>query len=182
MQEVFREAILDALWPKQLASGSKVMAVLDGAQDDVIYAMVRDAFQEKYCLYGGNLPWPLPQTAPYLVELERGDRLTRFLIEKGWGRNWGFYLRSASSTKAVRHHLRRLLIVRDDKGRRRIFRFYDPRVLRVYLPSCTREELRIFAGPATDFLMESADGKGVQAFSFSPNGRLISTLDGVTQP
>ena len=156
------------------------MAVLDGAQDDVIYTMLDDAFQDKFCLLGGDLPWPLPRTAPYLVQLERNDRFTGFLIERGWGHNWGFFLRTGSSPKVVRHHLRHFLLVRDEANQRLIFRFYDPRIMRQYLPLCSIRELRTFLGPSWDYLMESVDGRSLEQFrieddecrrdSFGPHG------------
>ena len=171
MRHAIREALLDAIWSPKLPVGMQVMVVLDGAQDDVIYAMIRDAFQDKFCLLGGNLAWPLPQTAPYLVHLERDDRLTRFILEKGWGRNWGFFLRTGATLKSVRHHLRHFLLVRDEKSRRLLFRFYDPRVLRVYLPLCRRAELQTFLGPSWDYLLESEDGERLEQFRILNEGR-----------
>ncbi len=38
-----------------------------------------------------------------------------------------------------------------------IFRYYDPRVLRVYLPTCLAPELRTVFGPVRRFLLESED-------------------------
>ena len=51
-------------------------------------------------------------------------------------------------------HFRQFLRVRDEAGREFFFRFYDPRVLRVYLPTCNSEELRTFFGPVELFSME----------------------------
>ena len=42
----------------------------------------------------GDLPWQLQVTAPYLVQLERDDRFTRYLIDTGWGNSWGSFLRT----------------------------------------------------------------------------------------
>ena len=36
-----------------------------------------------------------------------------------------------------------------------MFRYYDPRVLRVYLPTCTPDELEMLFGPIERFWMES---------------------------
>jgi len=47
--------------------------------------------------------------------------------------------------------------VQDAKGKDMYFRFYDPRVLRVFLPTCTPEELSDFFGPIAGFLIESAE-------------------------
>jgi len=44
------------------------------------------------------------------------------------------FLRTETGIEQLRKHLRGFLRVRDEAGRRLIFRYYDPRVLRVYLP------------------------------------------------
>jgi len=46
-----------------------------------------------------------------------------------------------------------------------IFRWYDPRVLRVYLPTCTASELRTVFGPVERYLVDRADGDGLIEFS-----------------
>jgi hypothetical protein len=64
----------------------------------------------------------------------------------------------------LRHHLRKFLRVQDEDGRRLFFRYYDPRVLRAYLPSCTSEELDTVFGPIGAYLAEAADGEALIEF------------------
>jgi hypothetical protein len=146
--------VLDALWPPGLPARTAVFAIVDGARDERIYAAVRGTLLFKDCLYSGDLPPQLQATAPYLIQLEREDRFTRFLIEKGWGHSWATFLRTETGIKQLRRHLREFLRVRDQAGRRLIFRYYDPRVLRVYLPTCWPAELNTFFGPVSAFLTE----------------------------
>jgi hypothetical protein len=54
----------------------------------------------------------------------------------------------------MRKHFRRFLTVHDSDGKPLLFRYYDPRVLRVYLPTCTAEELQTIFGPVLCFLQE----------------------------
>jgi hypothetical protein len=93
--------------------------------------------------------------APYLVQLDPGYRDTHRLIQQAWGNSWGVLIRSETSLKKLRRHLREFLVVRDTKGTRMAFRYYDPRVLRVYLPTCVTAELRTVFGPIDCFWMES---------------------------
>jgi hypothetical protein len=86
--------------------------------------------------------------------LERVDRFTRYLIDKLWGNSWVTFLRTEAGIKQLRRHLREFLRVRDEAGRRLIFRYYDPRVLRAYLPTCWPAELDTFFGPITAFISE----------------------------
>lgn len=57
----------------------------------------------------------------------------------------------------MRQHFRRFLLVHGDKGQTLYFRFYDPRILRVFLPGCTPEERIAFFGPISRFVMEAED-------------------------
>ena len=45
-----------------------------------------------------------------------------------------------------------------------MFRFYDPRVLRVYLPTCTGDEAEEFFGPVPEILAESEDGGSLLSY------------------
>jgi len=38
-----------------------------------------------------------------------------------------------------------------------LFRFYDPRVLRVFLPTCTSKEVLEFFGPITRYVLEGEE-------------------------
>lgn len=145
------------LWPAGTSPWSKLCVVLDAAHDERIFAAVERCYLDKCCLYAGRLPWVLQRAAPHLVVLDRADRFTRYLIAEGWGDCWGIFLRTERPMMDLRRHLRTLLRVQDQSGRKLIFRWYDPRVLRVYLPTCTSEELRTFFGPVERFYCEGRD-------------------------
>jgi hypothetical protein len=147
-------AILDHLWPQNFRRWIKVCAVLDGARDPRIFRALEATSLDKVCLYAGRLPLIIQEVAPHLVVLERDDKFTHFLLEEGWGQSWGIFLRTESPLPTVRRHFRGFLKVKDYAGRNLIFRWYDPRVLRVYLPTCTPDELRTVFGPVDNFYME----------------------------
>lgn len=153
---VFGE-IAGALWSPGLSARTSVFALVDAARDEKIFGAVDATYQPKECLYAGDLPWQLQMTAPYLVELARDERFTRFFIENGWGNSWGLFLRTETGFKQLRRHLRQFLRVRTEDGKRLIFRYYDPRILRAYLPTCRPGELETFFGPVSAFLAESED-------------------------
>jgi hypothetical protein len=166
MPQPDRHHIIKALWPDGLPSRVGVWAILDAARDQRIFSAVDRTYQDKCCLYAGDLPWQLQMAAPYLVHLEPEDRFTNYLIDNGWGNSWGVFLRTETSLKNLRNHLRGFLRVRDEAGRRLIFRYYDPRVLRVYLPTCVRSELHTVFGPILQFLTEARDPAWITEFSF----------------
>jgi hypothetical protein len=54
--------------------------------------------------------------------------------------------------------------VYDEEGSYLYFRYYDPRVLRVYLPTCNESELGAVFGPIEFFLLEHEDPEFVSRF------------------
>lgn len=162
---VHAQPIHDCLWPANLPTRVAVCAVLDGARDRRIYDRVYQCSLEKSCLFAGTLPPEVEVNAPYLVRLDPDEPFTRYLIEHGWGRNWGIFLRADRSFEQIRKHLRQILRVRDESGRTLLFRYYDPRVLRVYLPTCNREELATVFGELEAFAAEDDPSDALLQFS-----------------
>ena len=166
MAHRFLTQIQNALWPRSQPGYYKVWTVLDGARDQRIYSAVVGCYLNNCCLYTGDLPSGTKLTAPYLIELDRDDPFTRYIINKGWGNSWGIFFRSHSGMERLRRHLRGLLVVKDEQGKRLIFRYYDPRVLRVYLPTCLTRELQTVFGPIDRFLVEGEDPATLIRFDF----------------
>jgi Domain of unknown function (DUF4123) len=166
MAHTLLKQVQDALWPPNLPGWLKVWAVLDSARDRRIYPAVIDCYLNKCCLYSGDLPSELQLTAPYLIELDRDDRFTRYIINQGWGNSWGIFFRTNAGMERLRRHLREFLVVKDQGGKRLIFRYYDPRVLRVYLPTCFTRELQTVFGPIEHFLVEGEDSATLIQFGF----------------
>lgn len=157
MAQTLLPQILEALWSKDLSRAYRVWALLDGARDKRVYSAVVGCYTDNCCLYSGDLPSDLKLAAPYLVSLDPEDRTTQYILKRGWGNNWGIFLRSTSSMGTLRRHLKGLLMVKDPRGRRLLFRYYDPRVLRVYLPTCWPNELEQVFGPVKAYLVEGAE-------------------------
>lgn len=158
MTPELRQRIVDTLWPPGQARRASVWAVLDCARDPAIYRMLLESRLEFLCLYSGRLPRELEAVAPHIVELHPDHPFTARLLGVGWGRSWGVFAAIDDAT-ALRPHLRRFLRVRDEAGRQLLFRFYDPRVLRGYLPTCRASELLEFFGPIGRFAGEDSLGR-----------------------
>ena len=151
-------------------------AILDGAQVPELPQRLFTSGLDHVCLYRGELPGDLAQVAPYLVALKRDDRFTAWILEQGWGFNWGVYARADSQIdmKEIRKHFRTFLKVEFPDGKSRYFRYYDPRVLREYLPMCNSEELFKVFGPISSYVAEAEGTKIPLQFSVV-KGALIST-------
>jgi hypothetical protein len=117
--------------------------------------MLLTSAEEHQSLYEGPKGDDLAPFAPYLVRLPPRSQLLDALVRQAWGHSWGVYLTCDRPFKEVRKHFRHFLFVRTPDDRDLYFRFYDPRVLRVFLPTCTPNELREFFGPVDRFLLEA---------------------------
>jgi hypothetical protein len=146
--------------------GTKVYAVLDGASIENLLQIFYKYEPEQLCLYQGDLEPDIAEVAPYLVRLERDTPFTDWLFETGWGNHFGIFAVAFSDLKQTRQHFRKFLTVYDSKGNPLLFRYYDPRVLRIYLPTCNEEELKQFFGTLEYLFLESEDAKSALKFRF----------------
>lgn len=153
------------LWPQNETEGGGVWAVLDAASDDHIAGALAKAGLDYCCLFPGRAEPELKAAAPYLVRLRSGHALTEKILSDGWDRHWGVFLQADTSMEDLRLHLKQFLYVKDEDGQRLFFRFYDPRVLRVYLPTCTEHELHVFYGPILRFVMEDEEPGNLVEFT-----------------
>jgi len=176
MAQIPLSQIIEALWFKDLSPAYRVWAVLDGACDKRVYSAVVGCYADNCCLYSGDLPSELKLAAPYLVSLDPEDRTTQYILKRGWGNGWGIFLRSSNGMETLRRHLKSLLMVKDYKGRRLLFRYYDPRVLRVYLPTCWPAELEKVFGPVKAYLAEGAESGTAIQYRLGDRGLVEKTL------
>lgn len=144
-------------------------AVLDGAQIPNLLAKLHEQRPDYECLYRGELAPDIAEVAPYLVQLEFASQFTNWLLEHGWGHNWGIFATSTDNLRAMRRHFRTFLIVHDEEGKPLYFRFYDPRVLRVYLPTCNAEELTKMFGAIISYSLEGEESNTALRFRIESN-------------
>ena len=143
--------------------------LLDGARDPRIYGWLTelDEAVQRRSLYQGDIGDSLAHVSPYLLAVREDQPDSLRFAEAGFGESWGLFVTSAARFDDVRRHLRKFNIVYREDGTPLIFRFYDPRVLRVFLPTCTESELRRFFGPIDAFLAEGEDGDAFIRFTLT---------------
>lgn len=146
---------------------ARVFAVLDGASIPDLLTNLDRCQPEYVCLYRGELEPDMEEVAPYLVQVEPGSEFAEWLVGQGWGKHWGVFAVSSEDLRAMRRHFRAFLIVHDNDGKPLYFRYYDPRVLRVYLPTCNAEELATVFGPVECYILEDEDSNAALRFSIS---------------
>ena len=164
--------ITDSIKDAIFQDGAAAFAVLDGASVPELLGRL-DQWQPNFeCLYRGQLAPDLAAAAPYLIQLEPEGEFTEWLLSKGWGGHWGVLAASEADLQTLRQHFRRFLTVYDESGKPLLFRYYDPRVLRIYLPSCAPEEVTAFFGPVKSYVMEGEQPDEILRFERDPAGAL----------
>jgi hypothetical protein len=152
--------------------GSSVFAVLDGASVSELLQKLDEHKPDYECLYRGELAPDMAEVAPYLIRLEPDSEFTEWVIGEGWGNHWGVFAVARADLRSLRQHFRRFLMVHDEEGKPLYFRYYDPRVLRVYLPTCNGEELNTIFGPVAAYILEGEKPDSLLRFE-APSGSLV---------
>lgn len=160
-------ALEDVLWPE--GSTQTVFAVLDGARIPSLLGVLAELAPPSACLFSGKLDPSVARVAPYLVEVQREGPFASWLLERFWGKDAGVFVRSESELDDVRRHLKQFTMARMPDGEQAFFRFYDPRVLRVYLPTCNDEEFVEWYADVLDAFVVEQEGGG-EALVFTRTG------------
>ena len=154
------------LFPDQEGGGLKTYAVVDGASiPDLLDHLYGDPRPEFVCLYRGELQPDMAECAPYLVQLQSDAPFTDWLLAEGWGKHWGIFAIAKADPIAMRKHFRTFLMVKSPEGKQLYFRYYDPRVLRLYLPTCNIGETNLVFGPVLRYIIEGKQPETLLCFS-----------------
>ncbi len=150
---------------------TRIYAVLDGASVSDLPMKLYEMKPPNFCLFTGELESDMEEVAPYLVRLYPKTPFTEWVLSECWGQHWGVFIHSRKTLNDMRAHFRSLVNVYDEKGNPMMFRFYDPRVLRRFLPTCKPAELKVFFGDVESFFAESDDNK-LLSFSLAEENNL----------
>ena len=146
---------------RHCAGGQRLYAVADSARSrELAWAGFERWDLDRWSLFDRPAPH-MSEVAPYLIpvpfqpQYPYPDSGYLDLWASRLGNNGGLLLTTTAHERTLWQHLRDLFEVVDEQGREFFFRWYDPRILRVYLPTCTAEESREFFGPIEQFIVES---------------------------
>jgi hypothetical protein len=152
-------------------------AILDGASNPALLDHLYDERPEFACLYRGELAPDIAECAPYLARLELGTAFTEWVTRKGWSRHWGVFAVTDCDFRTLHRHLRKLNMVYDQELHKSLlFRYYDPRVLSAFLPTCSAGQSAEFFGPVKIWFAETDEGESLARFFRDRQNLLIDTL------
>lgn len=153
-------------------------AIVDAAHGSVVWEFLRRTEGLHQSLFDGESGEQLASAAPYLVAIDIHDPVLDVLIHDSWRQGWCTFVVSQSGFNELRNHLRDLLLVDEDQDEGLLyFRFYDPRVLRNFVPECDDDQLDELFECVDAFVVESAGTDEVFRFALVDGELETETVD-----
>jgi hypothetical protein len=173
-------AIWDALFSPEGGHTCVTYAILDGAACEDLLPKLEEHRPDYGCLYAGDLNDDLKEVAPYLIRLEANSTFTIWLLNHIGQSPWGIFCKAPSTVLELRKHFRKFLIVKGPEGNDLYFRFYDPRVLSVFLPTCEADQVQELFGPINAYV--TANGQGELVNFTHKRGSIAQRIIAKTTP
>lgn len=152
---------------------ARTYCILDGAAIPDLPKRLYQLDPPNFPLLRGELTPDMVHVAPYVAIMMPNEKFTAWVVENSFGKNWGIYAHSRYSIYEMRRHFRSMISVHDEEGIPMIFRFYDPRVMRKFLPTCDAEQLKVFFGNVDTYFVEAEEGEILLAYS-NNHGELVT--------
>lgn len=157
-----RESVEARLLAWCRAQTRPLWAVLDAAQGEPARSTLFGSGRRYQSLYSGEAAETYRDVAPYLVRAPATSRFVERVVTLGWPGHWATWVVCDAPLAALRRHLRRFLKVRLPGDGVVLFRYYDPRVLPVFLSAAPPDDVARFFGPVTAFVgRDRASGEAV---------------------
>lgn len=150
--------------------------LLDAARMEVRIEEAKELNPYHQSLYKGRSEEDLAAVAPYLFPVLEGSNFLDWFIEEGWGDAWGVIVSSRVTFETCYKHFRNFLLVKTEEGEELYFRFYDPRVLRIFLPTCDKEQILEFFGPVDFFATEGENPEEAIIFQHIDGQLTVDTI------
>ena len=133
-------------------------AILDAAKMLLEIEEAKKINNQHVCLYKGDRAEQLGQVAPWLFVYKQDSQFAKWLYKNAQEQSWGVFFYCEKDFKEVYAHFRKFLLIQTEEGKEKYFRYYDPRVLNVFLPSCEPQQLKEFFGPVEAYFAETQLG------------------------
>ncbi len=128
--------------------------ILDGAKMEGALEKAKNINAIFDSLYRGRSEEELGDVAPYLFSFINHQEFASWIFENGWGNSWGVIVQTKIDFEGCWKHFRKYLLVKTEDSQELYFRFYDPRVLKIFLPTCDEKQIKEFFGPVESFIVE----------------------------
>ena len=146
-------------------TSNTIYTVIDGASTPMLLGKLSEFEPKHTCLFRGELSIEMAEVAPYMVKLEVDNGFTDWLLEYLIELPCCIFAHTDKDYLTLRKHFRSFLRIQSPEGETLHFRYYDPRVLSVYLPSCDKEENQVlYANIVERYLVFDSHKKELKEF------------------
>ncbi|HEV7859654.1 MAG TPA: DUF4123 domain-containing protein [Pyrinomonadaceae bacterium] len=148
---------------QRLAHTGALYAVIDACDAPDVPAKVASlGSAQGACLYRGHAAENFADKAPHLARVD--GALLDWIKQTLWTQPWGFFFTTTNEFPEVNHHWRKFITVTSPDGSDLLFRYYDPRLLPLFLSSCDAAELKEFFGDCDSLIIftEEIDGQALR--------------------
>jgi hypothetical protein len=144
-----RQVSLEEL--QQIAAAGRLYLVLDACASDSSSVLAETS--PALCLFDTTPHREYSSVSPYLIPVHAPVGVKLLAAS---GANGGIWIVANCGLEPLAAHLRDLLYAVLPDGKNYLFRYYDPRVLSAFLPTCDRSERSELFGPIAAFLIPDA--------------------------
>jgi len=167
---------LSALKSLLHSADSHLYAVLDSADEPKVVERVEESVDRGTNLYVGSAQRDYWAISPYLLLMQPDD--LDWILTDLQEDAWGIVAETNADLNVMKRHFRKFLTVKEgESGRFLLFRFYDPRVLPIFLESCSIQQAHAFFGPVESFYFFTDSQTVRQAKLSDPSGFVAEHAD-----
>ncbi len=156
--------VAEFLLEKAEKEDCNLYGIVDSAKNEEVFRYLITGDIKYKSLFEDTMDVQSYGVSGFLVECKKESPLFKWMTTEAWGDSCSIFFTSEESFDELFSHFQkfnRVFLEDDDVV---LFRYYDPRVLRTYLPTCTRDEIDTFFGEVVIFFAESDDPQIMHVF------------------
>ena len=162
------QQVADFLLHQAEKDGCQLYGIIDSARNEDVFRHLITGNVRYKSLFEGTMDEQSYGVSGFLVECKKESLLFQWMTTEAWGESCCIFFTSKAGYDDLFKHFRKFNRVYLENDRVVLFRYYDPRVLRVYLPTCNRGEVDLFFGEVLSFFAEADTPELVKEFKKAP--------------
>ena len=157
-------SVSDLLWETAERENCRLFGIVDSARNDEVFRYMIEGEMDFRSLFEGTMDVQSYGVSGFLVDCQKGSPLMKWMTTEVWGDNCCIFFTSKASFDDLFAHFQKFNRVYLEGDEVVLFRFYDPRVLRTYLPTCNSKEIDLFFGEIESFFAECKNAGSIKVF------------------
>ena len=164
VSEIEKLTVAELLLEQAEKDQCKLFGIVDSARNEEVFRFLITGNVPYKSLFEGTMDVQSFGVSGFLVECKKESQLFQWMTTEAWGDSCCIFFTSKADFDKLFGHFQQFNRVYLEDEKVVLFRYYDPRVLRVILPTYKQHELKFFFGEVKSFIAESEDPKIVNAY------------------